>query len=117
MTIQNFLRVSYTETPVQKSQFQKSANKFEFWHYRPISCFDPAMQPIKTIIGGGQVFGTKLFLSRFDCKNYNNNYNNLRIGISTTTKHKKEVLEALVLHTTLRNVTFLDDPPSIESVL
>ena len=49
---------------LQESQFNKPTKKFEFWHHRPISCFNPATQPIKTIIGRGQVF-----VFRFDCNN------------------------------------------------
>lgn len=30
------------------SQFKKPAKEYEFWQQQPISCFDPAAQPIKT---------------------------------------------------------------------
>ena len=52
---------------VEESQFKKSTKKFEFWHHRPISCFDLDAQPIKRIKIGGQAFGRKIFLFRFGC--------------------------------------------------
>lgn len=49
---------------LQGSRFKKPANEFEFQYHRPINFFDPAEQPIKTIISERRVL-----VGKFSCIN------------------------------------------------